>query len=167
MSVFKFNIDVKPFPSFLSLSFVTGITPMESVRITPFQRKKGLISEPYAGHGKGCFPKQDLPTHPPQAGTSQAVRSLSPRRAVLSWGRRLPVCCPYAACLCRAGGACRQHRFLPPHSCSSSALHVILGVMGGRKKTSPPSLFAVSPRIHACFKNTMNMFSGSDSVAGL
>lgn len=40
MSVFKFNIHVKPFPSFHSLSFLIGITPMESDRITPFQKEE-------------------------------------------------------------------------------------------------------------------------------
>lgn len=39
--------------------------------------------------------------------------------------------------------------------------------MGGRRRTSPPSLFTVSPHIHARFKSAMNMCSDPDSVAGL
>lgn len=62
---------------------------------------------------------------------------------------------------------CRQHLFLPTHFFSISYLHVILGMMDGRRRTSPPSLFTVSPCIHACFKSTINMCSGPHSVAGL
>lgn len=45
---------------------------MESARITPFRKQKGLISEPHAMHGKGCFPKQDIIT---RASRSQASRA--------------------------------------------------------------------------------------------
>lgn len=80
----------------------------------------------------------------------------------------LPVHCPYAACtLCMLPVHCplytahalavrwpyaahtlpahavprarRQHRSPPPHSCSSSARHVISGMMSRWRRTSPPS----------------------------
>lgn len=148
MSVFKFNAHPKPIPFFFSLSFVTG---MELVRITSFQKQRGLISEP---HGKVCFPKQDLPTHPPQL-LRQCVPGCTELCPVL----------PLQCCLSLACRACGQHLFLPTHLCSTSSLHVILGVMGGRRRTSPPTLFTVSPCIHACFKSAINKCSGPDSVA--
>lgn len=64
-------------------------------------------------------------------------------------------------------GPCQQHLFLSTHFFSTSSLHIILGMMGGKRRTSPPSLFTVSPCIHACFKSAINKCSGPDSVAGL
>lgn len=72
---------------------------------------------------------------------------------------------PLQCCLSLACRVCGQRLFLPTHLCSTSSLHVILGVMGGRRRTSPPTLFTVSPCIHACFKCAINKCSGPDSVA--
>lgn len=57
------------FSFFLSLSFIAGIAPMESARITVFHKH-----EPQARQGHGCF-------H--QASVWQALQSLLPPRAVL------------------------------------------------------------------------------------
>lgn len=89
----------------------------------------------------------------------------------------LPSCCrpvcpelhrpvPLAA-LAVLPGPCQQHLFLSAHFFSTSSFHIILGMMGGKRRTSPPSLFTVSPCIHACFESAINMCSVPDSVAGL
>jgi len=127
MSVFKFNIHVKPFPSFYSLSFLIGITPMESDRITPFQkeekkkkkRKKiALLLRTALRMKKGLFPKGHLP-------------------------HRL---CPHGQGLWPAAAPTKDACFLPlALQFPSSFLHVTSEATCGKSKTFPPSLFARSP----------------------